>query len=131
MSLSTKIHVGLVLGIVTGLFLGELAAPLSPIGIGFIRLLQMSVLPYVAVSLIALFAAALFSAVHHIGPLGDAFELNVFVYRFLAGLAFTAIYYYNNLKAAEDDSVTLIENPDRIEVGWTIYLPSAEEDAAY
>ena len=45
--------------------------------------------------------------------------------------AFTAIYYYNNLKAAEDDSLTLIENPDRIEVGWTIYLPSAEEAAAY
>ena len=46
-------------------------------------------------------------------------------------LAFTAIYYYNNLKAAEDDSVTPIENPNLIEVGWTIYLPSAEEAAAY
>jgi len=53
MSLSTKILIGLLLGIATGLFLGELAEPLAPIGIGFIRLLQMSVLPYVAVSLIA------------------------------------------------------------------------------
>jgi len=53
MSLSTKILVALGLGVTTGLFLGELAAPLEQIGIAFIRLLQMAVLPYVVVSLIA------------------------------------------------------------------------------
>lgn len=46
-------------------------------------------------------------------------------------LAFTAIFFYNNLKAAEDDSLAFIENPDLIEVGWTIYLPSPEEAATY
>ena len=44
-------------------------------------------------------------------------------------LAFTAIYYYNNLKAAEDDAMVLIQDPDLIEVGWTISLPSSEEAA--
>ena len=53
MSLSTKILIGLVAGIATGLFFGESATLLAPVGTAFVRLMQMSVLPYVAVSLIA------------------------------------------------------------------------------
>jgi Na+/H+-dicarboxylate symporter len=52
MTFGQKILVGLVLGVVTGLFLGELAAPLRLATDGFVRLLQMRVLPYVTVSLI-------------------------------------------------------------------------------
>ncbi len=47
-----KILIGLGLGLATGLFLGELAAPLRFAADGFVRLLQMTVLPYVTVSLI-------------------------------------------------------------------------------
>jgi peptide/nickel transport system substrate-binding protein len=46
-------------------------------------------------------------------------------------LVYTAIVFYNNQMAAEDDSLTVIEDPDVIEVGWTIYLPSSEEASAY
>jgi peptide/nickel transport system substrate-binding protein len=46
-------------------------------------------------------------------------------------LAYPAIVYYNNLKSAEDESFNYIADPDRIEVGWSIYLPTAEEAAAY
>ncbi|BCX88893.1 proton glutamate symport protein [Methylomarinovum tepidoasis] len=52
-SLSQRILIGLLLGIVTGLFLGERAAPLNLIGRAYIGLLQMSILPYMVVSLIA------------------------------------------------------------------------------
>ncbi|MFZ5916527.1 MAG: phosphate ABC transporter substrate-binding protein PstS family protein [Chloroflexota bacterium] len=45
--------------------------------------------------------------------------------------AWEAIYYYNNLKAKEDSTYTFIENPDLIEIGWTLYIPTAEEAAAY
>ncbi len=38
-------------------------------------------------------------------------------------LAFSAIVYYNNLKAAEDDSFSHISDPNLVEAGWTIYLP--------
>ena len=51
-SLTTMIFVGIGLGILVGLFLGELALPLSQIGTAFVRLLQMTVLPYVFVSLV-------------------------------------------------------------------------------
>ena len=53
MSLSSKILVGLLAGVFTGLFFGELAAPLKVLGDIFIKLLQVTVLPYIMVSLIA------------------------------------------------------------------------------
>ena len=61
LSLSTKVLLGLVLGIATGLFLGELAEPLNVIGEAFIQLLQMTVLPYLTVSLVAGLASLTYS----------------------------------------------------------------------
>jgi hypothetical protein len=52
MSLASKVLVGLVLGIATGIALGEWAGALAVVGRGFILLLQMAVLPFVVVSLI-------------------------------------------------------------------------------
>jgi len=46
-------------------------------------------------------------------------------------LAYTAIVYYNNMMAAEDDSLTNIGDADVLEVGWTIYVPSADEAEAF
>ena len=51
MSFTLQILVGLVIGVFTGLFLGEIAAPFSTVGEIFIALLQMTVLPYIVVSL--------------------------------------------------------------------------------
>ena len=53
MSFTFKILSGLFLGIFTGLFLGEIAAPFSVAGEVFIGLLQMTVLPYIVVSLVS------------------------------------------------------------------------------
>jgi len=51
--LAGQVLIGLALGIATGLFFGELAASLKVIGQIFIGLLQMTVLPYILVSLVA------------------------------------------------------------------------------
>ena len=53
MSFSRQILVGLALGILTGLFFGERAAALKWAADGFVKLLQMMVLPYITVSVIA------------------------------------------------------------------------------
>jgi len=53
MSLSRQILVGLVLGVATGVFLGERAAFLQIGADVYVKLLQMTVLPYVTVSLIS------------------------------------------------------------------------------
>jgi Na+/H+-dicarboxylate symporter/ABC-type amino acid transport substrate-binding protein len=52
MSLSTKVLIGLGLGMLAGVFFGEEAAFLKVLGDAFIQLLQMTVLPYMMVSLI-------------------------------------------------------------------------------
>ena len=53
MSLSTRIVLGLTLGILVGLFVGESVVAIQWIGDVWIRLMQMTVLPYVIVSLIS------------------------------------------------------------------------------
>ncbi len=45
MSLTTKIIIGFILGLVAGLFFGELVEPITIVGEVFIMLLQMPVLP--------------------------------------------------------------------------------------
>ena len=52
LSLSSFILIGFALGISCGLFLGEYCAPLEVIGGAFIGLLQMTVLPYIILSLL-------------------------------------------------------------------------------
>jgi Na+/H+-dicarboxylate symporter len=55
LSLSARILVGLGAGIFTGLFFGEPAAVLQPVADAYIRLMQMTVLPYLITSLVVAF----------------------------------------------------------------------------
>ncbi|MGK7873179.1 MAG: cation:dicarboxylase symporter family transporter [Xenococcaceae cyanobacterium] len=52
-NLSTQILIALVLGVIAGLFWGEMASSLNFIGDAFVRLFQMPVIPYIVVSLIS------------------------------------------------------------------------------
>jgi Na+/H+-dicarboxylate symporter len=52
-SFSTKVLAGLALGLVTGLFFGELVGPVKLVADGFVKLLQMTVLPYVTISIVS------------------------------------------------------------------------------
>ena len=52
LSLSYRILIGLGLGILTGVFFGELVQPLEVVSNAYIRLMQMTVIPYMAVALI-------------------------------------------------------------------------------
>ena len=52
LALSEQTLIGLVLGIATGVFLGELAGVLKVVGDIFIKLLQVTVIPYISLSLI-------------------------------------------------------------------------------
>ena len=53
MTFSRQILAGLALGILTGVFFGEKAAALEWAADGFVKLLQMMVLPYITVSIVA------------------------------------------------------------------------------
>jgi Na+/H+-dicarboxylate symporter/ABC-type amino acid transport substrate-binding protein len=52
LSLSSRILIGLGVGILTGVFFGELVQPLEVVSNAYIRLMQMTVIPYMAVALI-------------------------------------------------------------------------------
>ena len=51
--LSTYVILGLLMGVACGLFFGEYCAVLSVVGEAFVNLLRMTVLPYIAVSLVS------------------------------------------------------------------------------
>lgn len=53
LSLGQQIALGLLLGIFVGVFFGEYCAPLEVLGHAYVGLLQMTVLPYLVVSIIA------------------------------------------------------------------------------
>lgn len=46
-------------------------------------------------------------------------------------LAYPAIVYYNNLMAKTDQAFTVVADPNNIEVGKVIYLPTADEVKVY
>jgi Type II CAAX prenyl endopeptidase Rce1-like len=53
-----------------------------------------------AVGAAFLISSALFSAAHHIGPMGEPWAFPVFIYRTIAGLVFATIFYYRSLAHA-------------------------------
>jgi len=87
MSLGAGVHEELVFRL--GLMGGAIAA---------LTLARFDRLPALVLALAA--SAALFSAAHHAGPLGEPFETSVFVYRLLAGVAFGLIFYFRSLAHA-------------------------------
>jgi Na+/H+-dicarboxylate symporter/ABC-type amino acid transport substrate-binding protein len=120
-SFSRKILVGLVLGVATGLFLGDRAAPFGLLADGFIRLLQMTVLPYVTVSLIA-----------GIGSLDAASARRLFLRvgaltLVLWGLALGAVFLmplaFPELQSASFFSTTMVEERPPVDF-LSLYIPS-------
>jgi len=121
MTFSQKILTGLALGVVTGLFLGDLAAPLRVVADAFVRLLQMTVLPYVTVSLIV-----------GIGSLDPAAAKRLFLRvgaltLLLWALALAAVFLmplvFPDLEAASFFSTTLVEERPPVDF-LALYIPS-------
>jgi membrane protease YdiL (CAAX protease family) len=55
---------------------------------------------WVAVLLAFVVSSLAFSAAHHLGPLGEPLRLGVFVYRFMAGMFFAALYQFRSFGIA-------------------------------
>jgi Na+/H+-dicarboxylate symporter len=121
MSASRKILVGLVLGVATGLLLGDDAAPFRFLAGGFIRLLQMTVLPYITVSLIA-----------GIGGLDPATARRLFLrvgaltlvlWALALGAVFLMPLAFPVLESASFFSTTLLEERPPVDF-LSLYIPS-------
>ncbi len=105
MTSSTKILVGLVSGVIVGLFFGEHAAVLKVVADGFVKLLQMMVLPYIILSIITSLGALSFDQVKTLGLRAGAVLIGLWclalIFTFLIPLAFpeteTATFFSTTL----------------------------------
>ena len=107
MSSSTKILVGLVLGVFVGLFLGEHASVLKIVADGFVKLLQMTVLPYITLSIITSLGALSYDQVKTLGLRAGA----VLIGLWSIALAFTFLFplAFPDVETASFFSTTLVE----------------------
>ena len=121
MSLSTTVLIGLVLGILTGIFIGEYAANLRVIGDVFIRLLQMSVLPYVTLSLIAGLGSLSYKNARLLAIKGGLILLVLWSIAFL--LIFLMPLAFPPWKAASFFSTAAIEPRKEIDF-LSLYIPA-------
>ncbi len=64
------------------------------------RSARLTVRAFLIVGIWAVFAAAIFSGVHYIGPYGDKLELGSFLFRLILGLALTSIFATRGFAAA-------------------------------
>jgi Na+/H+-dicarboxylate symporter len=107
MSSSTKILVGLAAGVVVGLFFGEHAAVLKFVADGFVKLLQMTVLPYITLSIITSLGALSFDQVKTLGLRAGTVLIGLWclalVFTFLIPFAFP------DIETASFFSATLVE----------------------
>ncbi len=78
----------------------EMVFRLGLMGIGGLALARLWGRPGPSVFVAALLSSAAFALAHHVGTAGEAFELSLVVYRFIAGLAFAVIFYYRSLAHA-------------------------------
>ena len=107
MTFSTRILVGLVSGVLVGLFFGERAGVLKVAADGFVKLLQMTVLPYVTISIISSLGSLSYREAKMLGLRAGAVVVALWVlalgYAFLFPLAFP------EMESASFFSTALIE----------------------
>ncbi len=121
MSLSTRVLIGLGLGILLGLFIGEWVGPLGLVGDGFILLLQMPVLPYVALSLIASLGRLDYKVASQLARKGGILLLILW----LLSLLMVALYplSFPNWESASFFSTSMVKVPEQISF-LGMYIPA-------
>jgi Na+/H+-dicarboxylate symporter/ABC-type amino acid transport substrate-binding protein len=121
LSLSTQVLIGLILGLLAGVVFGDLMAPLQDVGKAFILLLQMTVLPYISLSLITGLGALTYRQVKDLILKAGAILLLSW------GLALLTILVmplaFPVWESASFFSTSLIEKPEEINF-LTLFIPA-------
>jgi Na+/H+-dicarboxylate symporter len=111
-SLSVQVFISMGLGILAGIFFGEIIKPLQIFGQIFISLLQMTVLPYILVSLIAGIGKLSYAEMRLLTIQGGRFVLLFWLIALLFTVMFTlalpswesATFFSNSLVKAEEQA---------------------------
>ncbi|MDH3887913.1 MAG: cation:dicarboxylase symporter family transporter [Gammaproteobacteria bacterium] len=121
LSAFNRVMLGLGLGIFTGLFFGELVSGLDILGEAYIRLLQMTVIPYIIVSLIGGLGRLNADIAKRIGIAGGLLVLLIWGITEISNL-FLALAY-PNWTTASLFSTSLLESAKPFDP-LTLYIPS-------
>jgi len=120
-SLSTNILIGMFLGIACGIFFGEKVAFLQVAGNAFIKLLQMTILPYILVSLVNGIGGLTFNQAKELAKKGGVLLLLFWIIAFavilLIPLSFPA------WESSAFFSTSLVETPPKVDF-LSLYIPS-------
>jgi Na+/H+-dicarboxylate symporter/ABC-type amino acid transport substrate-binding protein len=121
MGLANQVLISLVLGIVCGLFFGEMLSPIKIVGDIFIRLLQITVIPYVSLSLITAIGVLHFHEIKSLAIKGGCVLL------FTWGLALSVLALipiaFPAWPAASFFSANLVEETQSIDF-FNLFIPS-------
>jgi Na+/H+-dicarboxylate symporter/ABC-type amino acid transport substrate-binding protein len=121
LGLSAQVIIALVLGIASGLFFGERIAPVQLVGAIFIGLLQMTVIPYIVVSLIAAIGRLSTDQIKLLALKGGGLIL-VFWVLILAAVALMPLGY-PGWESASFYSTSLLSEPEETDF-LALYIPS-------
>jgi Na+/H+-dicarboxylate symporter len=121
LSLSSLILIGLGLGIACGLFFGEWCAAISVIGDAYVRLLQMTVLPYIVVTLVVNIGGLSFEDAKRLGVRA----VLVLVVLWVVGLIFVLLLpiAFPDWISSSFFSTSLIEPPSKPDL-LGMYIPA-------
>ena len=121
LTMGTKILIGVIAGIAVGIFLGDRIGPFDVAGKIYVGLLQMTVLPYVVVSLIGKIGGLTMDAAKRLGGRAGLILLALWAISLVAVIAFP-----QSLPAFESGnffSASLIEPPKQFDF-LGLYLPT-------
>ncbi|MEE8166499.1 MAG: cation:dicarboxylase symporter family transporter [Myxococcota bacterium] len=121
LSLGTQILIALLVGIALGLFFGEYCAPARYVGQAFIGLLQMTVLPYIIVAIIANIGDLSFARARQLAAKAGAILLLFWAIGFLV-IAVMPLGF-PDLPSASFFSTSLLDAPKPIDF-VRLYIPS-------
>lgn len=121
LSLSTSILIGVVLGVVCGIFFGDYCASLQIFGDAFIKLLQMTILPYIIVSLILGIGGLTYDQAKLLAVKAGALLLLFWAISFAIVLLIPLSF--PEWKSAAFFSTSLVEPPKRVDF-LNLYIPS-------
>jgi Na+/H+-dicarboxylate symporter/ABC-type amino acid transport substrate-binding protein len=121
MSLSRQILIGLVLGVLTGVFFGERVAFLQVGAEIYVKLLQMTVLPYVTVSLISGLGRLDLAQAKALGLRAGA--VMAVLWAIALGAVFLFPLTFPSVQTASFFSTTLIESREPFDL-VALYIPS-------
>jgi len=115
-SLSVQVFIGMGLGILAGVFFGEIIEPVQIVGQIFISLLQMTVLPYILVSLIAGIGRLSYAEMRLLSIQGGRFVLLFWLIALLFTVLFTlalpsweSATFFSNSLVQSKEQVSLVQ----------------------